>query len=179
MVNLLLPEQKNSVKKEYIARVAVLLLVFVIVTFALLVCLLVPAYISLEDKEKVAKEYLASQSDEIINDKEDLNNIINDTNNKLMALKIEEDSGGFLVHQDIFNAIIDTRKDVNIDSITYQNNGVTAPTVRVSGISDTREDLQLFIKRLEGEANFRNVNAPVSNFVQDKNIEFSLDISLQ
>jgi len=178
MINLLLPEQKNNVKKEYTARIVVVLLISVFITFIVSISLLVPVYILLKDKEASAEKYLIGQSDEVINEREFLKNVINDTNKKLSILKKEE-VGGFIVHTDIFKTILDTRKNVRINSVTYQNNDIDAPLVRVSGTADTREDLQLFTKRLEGEVNFINVNAPISNFVQDRNIEFSLEITLQ
>jgi len=179
MINLLLPTQKNNVKKEYFARVATVFFVSVFVTSALMLFLLVPVYVSLEDKKVTAEEYLYSQSDTIVSSKESLNNIITNTNRKLLALNVEEGEGGFLVYRDIFKLVVDTRESVRVNSVTYQDNGVTAKILRISGVSDTREELQSFIKRLEGEALFANVNAPVSNFVQGKNIEFSLEITLR
>lgn len=178
MINLLLPEQKNNVKREYIARVVAVLLISVFITLTVAISLLVPVYILLKDKEASAEKYLIGQSNGATNEKDFLKNIINDTNKKLSILNKEED-GSFIVHTDIFKTILGTRKNVRINSITYQNNGVVIPVVRISGIANTREDLQLFTKRLDGEVNFTNVNAPISNFVQDRNIEFSLEITLQ
>lgn len=179
MINLLLPEQKNSVKKEYIVRLVSIVLFSVFITFTILISLLIPVHALLKDKEFTAEEYLISQSDETINEKENLRDTINNTNSKLLILNKEEEKKSFIVYQDIFKTILDIRKDVRINSIIYQNNGVTSPTTRVSGTADTREDLQLFTKRLESELHFTNVNAPISNFVQDRNIEFSLEILLQ
>jgi Tfp pilus assembly protein PilN len=65
---------------------------------------------------------------------------------------------------------------VTISSITM-NRSVTKGMVVVSGIATTREVLVSFAKALEGEAFFKKVELPVSNFTKGKDVPFSISLN--
>jgi len=65
---------------------------------------------------------------------------------------------------------------VSLSSITI-NRGTEKGTILISGIASTRDTLVSFSKALEGEAFFKKVELPVSNFTKGKNVPFSMSIT--
>ncbi|MBP6858055.1 MAG: hypothetical protein KBC11_02605 [Candidatus Pacebacteria bacterium] len=53
---------------------------------------------------------------------------------------------------------------------------IEAKTLEISGVVDTRETLQAFIKIIEGSPTVSSVDSPVSNFVKSKNSEFKITV---
>ena len=54
--------------------------------------------------------------------------------------------------------------------------GVGSAALSLSGIAATRENLVFFVKSLEGDPTFTNVNLPVSALAKARDISFSLSI---
>jgi len=104
--------------------------------------------------------------------------VVEDVNKKLGILQ-EDDDRDILVYREVFTPIIQKRGNISIDGLTYERAKTGVISVRVTGVSPNREALLEFIKSLEAERLFVAVDAPVSNFVKVRDIEFSLDIELK
>lgn len=70
---------------------------------------------------------------------------------------------------------------------TSADAGTTTPAVKesgthrisIKGFASSRESFLLFLKRLESNGNFLNVESPVNNLVNSLNIDFALTITLK
>src|SRR3990167_4100680 len=69
-------------------------------------------------------------------------------------------------------------QNIYISGINYKYTDVTTANIVIIGIANKREDLVAFVKTLEGTKVFQTVHLPVGNLAQDKNINFSIEISL-
>lgn len=75
---------------------------------------------------------------------------------------------------------IEIIKSVDSRGISIDNFALSATNeLKISGIADTREILQSFIKNLENNQKIALVNSPVSNFVKNKNSDFNITISFK
>ncbi len=64
--------------------------------------------------------------------------------------------------------------DISLDSLSTSNY-----TITLRGKADSRDNLILFKKKLEDEACFSNINLPLSNLVNKKNIEFQISFEIK
>ncbi len=177
MMNLLPQENQKKVKKEYLLRLYSVILLLLIFTLVIAFTLFLPYYISIKKELSDKKDYLSVLVDNNINATSGMLEIVEDTKRKIDILvgKKDERLG---VYSDIIAPIVDKRGAVLITGITYEESTEERFYVRLSGISLSREDLRTFIKALEKEDLFIEVNAPISNFVKDKDIRFSLDVKI-
>jgi len=175
MINLLPEENKNRIKAEYRARLIFvsLALFFVVVIVAIVFQALL--YVSIAGMERTLLNKMDFYTDNFFGDESELNSEIRSINKKLGILGQTE--GARSVHGDIISVIIDNREGVNITGLSYDKNKMGAQKVRVSGNSPNRKSIVNFVESLNMEG-FAEVNSPVSNFVKNKDIEFSIEITL-
>ncbi len=78
----------------------------------------------------------------------------------------------------LFQTILNARPSgVRISGFTYVEKGDGSDEIEVRGQALTRETLLSFVSALERGTVFGKVSVPVSNFVQDVNLDFSLLLS--
>ncbi|MFC1721075.1 hypothetical protein ACFLY0_02195 [Patescibacteria group bacterium] len=172
MINLLPLQEKNNVNIEYRARLITVALFFVFALIILSMVLRISLYIALSAKERVAQEHLATI---ISNDESEFPiDFLEDANKKLSILQADDIQS--VLHEDVFRAIVEERAEILITSISYQKSNEDQ-TVRVSGVSSSREELLDFVKALERKG-FSDVDVPVSSFVKVRDLEFSLNIKI-
>jgi len=176
MINLLPLEEKEKIKAEYRVRVFVVILFFVFATIIIATVLLLPRYLFLETRERVYGGELSKIDIDLADGQRELKNVLRDTKRKVDILESGADKVN--VYHDIFLPVLENRNTIEIDGISYENTR-DDDVLLVSGISPDRDTLLDFIKKLEQNPSFGNVELPVSNFIKNKDIEFSMDISVQ
>lgn len=67
---------------------------------------------------------------------------------------------------------------IRINQMSYTSGKESSATINLGGISDTRDSLVLFVKKLEASKAFKEVNLPVSNFAKNKDIDFSISMTI-
>ena len=67
---------------------------------------------------------------------------------------------------------------LRVTSIIYERRG-DEEGISLGGEAETRTSLRAFQKALEGEYRFGSVGIPVSNFVKERNIPFTITIALR
>lgn len=157
--------------REYVLRLSIIMVhgmtsVVLIGTIGLL-----PSYIWLRATEK--ESFLKKQTiaDNAVADPS-LNQFLADATVKMKGL--EAVSG--ISYRVMIDHLVDAKgPGIKLNDIQFGNqNGHTS--LSLSGVSADRESLVAFSKALEKQPEYSSVKVPVSNFIKDRNIEFSLDI---
>jgi len=176
MINLLPLEEKKKVRGEYFARLTITGLFFLLATLAIAMVFLISSYVSLNTEESTARERLEAYASEEAQDAKEFDQVIKDTNKKLEILQGDDRSKR--IYDEVFGVIIGSKGAVRITGLTYEKDKTDIKRVRLAGISPDRESLLAFTNILEQENLFTNVEVPVSNFVKEHDIEFSMEITL-
>ena len=66
--------------------------------------------------------------------------------------------------------------DIKINQISYENNLLKGKIINIKGSAVSRERLLLFRLAFENDANFKDVDLPISNFIKGSNIQFNLSL---
>ena len=176
MFNLLPAIQKEKIRTEYKLHLVTVILILVIFLEISFLILLLPSWVIsyFKEKELLLNEDAANHSS-IYKKAEETQAVIVQTNAKLKILNtaMEYPKLGHLVNSVISNKT----SDIYINQFSYTSAGQIA-SMSITGISNTRESLVLFIKNLQSSGSFKEVNLPVSNFAKDKNIDFSINLNI-
>ena len=176
MINLLPPEEKNRIQKEYKRRVLAVYLFFAGGALTIGLILLLPSYLLANVVERDAKaEVAALQNSSESSEREEINSKLLLTKERLRAITAEED------RMDLYTTIDRIAEQspgsIELTSFSYTKGQGEDPSVLLlGGLADTREGLLSFTKTLEDDELFDEVILPVSSLAQDKDIEFSIEI---
>ncbi len=173
MINLLPLQNKKQIKAEYKVRLLAIVLFFVALLGLILLIFSILLYTTLSSKESVVKNYL-----EILISDNEVNKISSDTlediNRKIEILKKGEKK--IFLNEDVLGLLLGDVGNVTVTSISYYSGG-NMKNVDITGVSPDRDALLNFISILKKKG-FSEIDVPVSNFVKDENLEFSLKITL-
>jgi hypothetical protein len=166
--------EHEKMKREYRARVLIVLLFFAAMSIIVGVVSLFPSYIyaTLEEQFHLRQVAMIQKGVDA---------------HAVTAIQRELSGNSALVNAlssniepDIFSTAIaevsSVRGDVSIDSIAVERPSDSSATIVVSGIAPQRADLLAFEARLEDMSPKTTVNLPVSVLAQDSNVSFSLQI---
>ena len=180
MINLIPNEEKKRMTLDFNNRLWVLFLL--VMNFSILVaCIsIVPAYIFSVDKNAAVKKNLDYQNAHPLDSGQQQSlDTVKALNNKLLLIKNAEESK-ILISQRVVNAIL-LNKDpkIKITQIDYtESDPVQGKKISISGTAPTREDLLAFRQTLEENTSaFKKVDLPISNFVKESDLQFSLSLS--
>ncbi len=186
MINLIPKEEKKKINRGFYYRLSVVYLMAL--SFPILICLavMIPSYFLVRIKGDLIEKKLAVQKAEPVPllDQETLR-VITDLNHKLNIVKNAENNK-FVVSQKIINAIVLKKMpdikitDIafkNIERITEEEIVVQDKKISIQGIAPSRPRLLLFRQILEDDANFQDVDLPISNFIKGSNIQFYLSLT--
>jgi hypothetical protein len=177
MFNLLPDSLKKEIKAEYKLRVIIVILVFVLfIQLSFLVFIFPSWLISLyKEKETVAQAEEMSKSERVSNINS-LTSIVTDTNTKLNMLNNTLEYPEFLP---LANSILAQKtSSIKLDQFYYTSQSPVTGTISLNGVSATRDSLVAFVKSLQETKLFKSVDLPVSNLTKDKNIKFSLTLTI-
>ena len=170
MINLLPQKQKDELEREQMFRVVMIL---GIVMTASLICLALMFYvvkfffeakydvktISVEDKKKMIQ---------IMKVEDDEKNIsyYNANFSKLEVIYKNQTNASLMIKE-----LIDSLPQ----GIYLKNLSLTGNKAAVSGYCPDRDSLVLFKRNLEGKTNFQKLDFPANDWVEQKDINFSLN----
>ncbi len=177
MFNLLPEKVRSKIKKEYLFRRGIVVMIFVISLQVLFLVMILPTWFVTIYKERVVRDeadkmnkYLSTLNMGPVNEK------IKAINQKMSILN------NALEYQSVtpFFDIVLSRKteSIFINRLAYTFTSPTSATIVVDGVSANRESLVGFVKSLERTGKFIAVDLPISNLAKDKNISFSLKITV-
>ncbi len=179
MVNLLTIFEKKRILKEYRIRLAIVSLLTTSLLLTISIILLVPSYILSSRKHSTVFKQLSLEKKKIttLAEGKDPIKITKDINNKLDILKKANTTlpDPYYV---IVTIIKHKPKGIFIKSILYDKNE-NEEKITISGISENRETLLIFLRSMESESRFFGVELPISSFVKGENINFSMRITIK
>ncbi|GMQ95169.1 MAG: hypothetical protein BMS9Abin13_281 [Patescibacteria group bacterium] len=176
MSNLLPQYKKGKVRKEYYIRLGIVFSLLLSASILISMVLLVPSYILSSVKYNITYGQLEDEKARMAATPagENPEEIIANVNSKLAGLKGEKLSP--VVSYDLFGVIIGHKPpNLKINAFFYSDDR-SRTTISISGVSENRESLLLFMQALEREPLFFSVDLPISYFVKGKDIGFSVKI---
>jgi len=178
MFNLVPDIVKDNLLKDYKHRRIVVWLFGLLVYVVMLLIFLLPtyAYIFFEEKNTLADTMRIKNSLQL-KEADQVVGTIKETNEQLRALAIS----GNLVDPLLTLEKVGEAKNsfIHVNEIEYREDTASTSVIVLKGIADKRDALRGFVTKLESTEGFFDVVLPVSNFADDKDIEFSISIKIR
>jgi Tfp pilus assembly protein PilN len=170
--NLLPEDRKKTLRREYRVKLAVLSLAMSSITGIIVLIFLLPSFLSISFRHsEVSLELknLKRDTPELLVI-EDLKSELKQINSKLMVLE----SKNIILPSEVIEKIIGNQSaGISPNLFLFDLRGEQAG-LKISGVATNRETLTDFVKNLRQEENFTEVNLPVSDLAEDKDINFSI-----
>jgi len=179
MANLLPLIEKRRIKREYKVRIGIVSLLLLSVLTIIAIVSLIPLHVSSSSELNDIIRQMETEKKETPNIIEEQNpiKITQDVNAKLAVLR-KKDSA-LLLSSDLIAVIVGHKpNDIKINAMFYDR-GLMDGKVSINGVAKDRETLLSFLKSLEVEKIFTKVDLPISSFVEESNIEFSIRITME
>lgn len=178
MFNLLPNYLKEKIRSEYYIRLLVVIfLAIFIVQISFLIFLSPTWFVSLnKEKEMIDQSEKANKSS--LDLKVDaVNSQIRIINSKLEIINSTLEYPRAIP---VIDEVLSKKTDnITIKEIMYETSGDKTGLVTLTGNSATRDSLVNFVKDLEDSEMLKEVDLPISNLTKEKNIDFSLKISVE
>jgi hypothetical protein len=174
MANLITEKQKKIIITDYLFRI--LAVSFFILSFLGLYVLayVIPYYIVISNENiKITGQFKSIISPESTG--QNVLQVANQTLDEMKAIELYDKNNP--VPSVYFGGIIEHKNpDIKITKLSFGLVKAGEGHLTVSGISKNRSGLVAFIESLKSVAGFASVDSPISDFVQDSDISFTLDI---
>lgn len=179
MFNLIPENLKATIIREYSGRRLIVWFAgFALLCIALFIFLL-PTYIHVVFEEKdllTQTEFLKDSAQ--FKKADDIVRVITETNEQLRV--VSTPSYNTTPVSAIEKIILSKNTNIRITDIQYtQIVEEEGSKVSVAGIANTRDSLRQFVSSLEAVEVFSQVTLPVSNFAKDRDIDFSVNLTVK
>lgn len=177
MINLIPNQEKKKMARDfYIKLVAVFYLVLGSAVFIASTSILPPYFLSSVNKNAVNDRLKLQSNVPVPVVGEDTLNKVKEIDKKLILLEGLQGKQ-FLVSEKVINKIISLKSpEIRISRISYRSLGENGRTIILDGIANNRKSLLSFNQALKDDASFKEVNLPISNFVKESDIIFSISL---
>lgn len=178
MFNLLPENLRKKIVKEYKARLVVICILFIVLIQVSFLIFLFPSWLVSHYKE----QNYSLQSDELNKtlstlDISSTTSFIKSFNTKIGIIN---DSLEYPKYVPLIDEILSKKTNsIRLSGIHYSVNSSTSGSITLEGIGDTRESLVAFSESLKTVEHFKKVDLPISNLAKDKNIGFTISISVE
>ncbi len=183
MINLLPLQEKTKIRNEYLARISVVFMFFLLITILIGGVLLAPIVVSSSNKKAELREKLAIIKINIAKDADRSAAAIKDFRSRIAVLnrKVGTDQTPSQIFEKIIfeKTLSQGGEGVRLNGLSYEKTpDRTGFFVRVNGTANDRKSLLNFVKSLQDDGGWKEVRVPVSNFAKGKDLEFSLEITI-
>lgn len=175
MLNLLTPEEKKSIKREYRVRTAAVVVTFMFFTVVFAIAGLLPAYFHVTVNLKIRNtdlSNLAVQSEQEGDDSVAL--ALGRTSTILNFIEIEDDpkiAPTYIIER----ALTARPVGVSVTTLSFDASE-TGKVLTVAGNADTRASLIEYSRNLGNQPGFISTNVPAEDLAQAANIDFRLTV---
>jgi hypothetical protein len=178
MFNALPEDLKKEIKKEYRLHRT---LVTLFAVFFLQICFLIaifPTWANSYFKEKgLATQIEDMNNSQSYQDADAVYSIIESTNLKLRVINVNLASPKVVP---IVKQIISSRTSgISLSKLSFVATGGNTAVVSIEGVSKTRESLISYVSVLEKSKIFKTVDLPISNLADEKNIDFTINLTVE
>lgn len=172
-----LPEQnKKYMWLEYVGRVSIFVLFFLLLAMLFLISLFLPSFIFSVFNNQTVENQLVSI--EATNKAAGIDPVaVIASANGMTKVFSDEDVSGTLVSDIIAKIVSLKNQNIQIASITMTENPGVSKTFVIDGIAATRDGLTAFDNNLMAEGSFSNVTLPVSDLINDTNDTFTITLT--
>ena len=177
MSNLLPPEEKKAIRRDYAVRLIAVALFALAAAGVVASALHFPAYVFSGMKERILRSDIEILNKRTGGDLEaSMKAAIGEINSRLQLFP--DQPKDMPISKQVIAPLLEQRRSgVKITGIVYSvEHG--EKVVTVSGFAATRSDLTGYVERLKGVPGFTEVTLPISSFVKDRNLDFSLIINV-
>lgn len=176
MLHLLTEEYKKKVEREYTYRVLIVVSIIIIILSLLGLILIAPSYIKIHstyskltaERDSYAEKIKLRQDDNAVDG-------IRSVQNSITVLK--NYSQVYSVRDIVLSLAAKKQKGISISRFSYSK-PKDVPTVDMSGKAESRASLMSFSDQLKKDSAFSGVTIPLSSFAREKDIDFSLKLSV-
>lgn len=176
MINLIPPQAKKSLLKEYWVRVFSIWLTLWSVILLLSAVVLLPTYVLIGTQVDVYKNS-AEQASQKVAGFQDVS--------KDLVLASQE--ARFLVDESLLPDLSDyvtlfeelRGVDIELNKISIMRDGSDMRPASISGLAKDRQSLASFRDRMLADSQIIDVNLPISNLTRDKDINFTITVNLK
>ncbi len=173
MFHLLPEKEKKVLEAEYRYRLLLVGLIFILASLVVASVFLLPSYL-LSARRLTDVSVRNDQVKNEIKTKTDpsISTFLSTLKDNLAALKPTQKTPNFST---LVKEITDKKTTgIGIDSFSRDGKGII-----IGGQADNRDNLIRFSRDLQMVADFSKVDLPISDFAKDKNINFSITITLK
>ncbi len=178
MFNLIPDILRENIKSDYKLRKYIVMLVFVVFLEVCFLVFLFPTWLVSSHKDKqltlIAEDASNSLSSGNVNS---TTAEIKALNTKLAVLQSALDYPKIIPFLD--EILKDKTASISINKIVYTTDDSKNAIISLGGVSRTRDSLLAFVKILESSKLFKKVDLPISNFTKDRDLDFTLSITLE
>ena len=176
VLNVLPEEEKKSIRREYLLRLMTIFFNLLALVGVLAVLMLVPSYLMSVSKENFVEKQLEDFN--ISNPEITTSNIddsINEINKKLVYLtKMNLNPN---VSDRVFGWILDNKpKEITFSQMLYSKRTDGSLVLEIHGVAKDRVALRDFKTILDNNKDYKEVNLPISNFLEKTNLAFTISI---
>lgn len=178
LINVLPLEQKHSLKKEYWMRLSVVTTSLLSLMCIIATVLLLPPYFFSSTKSTLAEARLeAFNSANTETETQNLDTSIVDINKKLVLLTRTPQTH---TSETVIGGLLEDRvQGITYSQILYSENAEDSKVIELHGESTDRNSLYAFKSKLSTNTAFTNIKLPISNFIEPKDINFTISIDVK
>jgi hypothetical protein len=174
MINLIPPSAKKSITYEYWKRVIAVWFGLFSTAFIILTVFLLPTHILLRSEIEYLEETVSAGVDRVSNYDISATELITASTQARLLL----DNQASNTPSDLITVLLDyAGSNVALNNFQFVKL-TTTPTITLAGIADSRQDLAQFRDVVAADVRFANVDLPISNLIKDKDLLFSMEITL-
>ena len=178
MLDFVLKNDRKKIKRNYLCRISIVIMMFLSIAFIFGIVILIPSYFTLSSQEQnlnkqiedLKETEIFAKYDQLVNTRERVMHhyeILN-INNSHHSLRYSN-----------YISIISERINpgISVNNIKIEVlDSKKSPNILVSGQAERREQLVSFVNSLRGSNMFREVDLPISDLAKESDLNFNLTI---
>ena len=173
MINLIPPDAKKAVVKEYWLRVAVVWLFLLAISLIIVGVFKLPSYVLLQAQEIAFEEQFESAAENQA-EFEQSEALIKQANLEAKHLNSFATTVPFSEYMDTLDSL--ATAGVSISNFSFKKNDGVLEEILITGTAADRKSLTQFKDVISENESFANAELPISNLAQDLDIRFSITV---
>jgi hypothetical protein len=175
MLNLLPKDYKNEIRREYLRRFSIVLLIILSLVDVFVFVAIFPSYILISSRKKIAEE--TKQLIQNSSKAKDRNIILTNVKDLENRLKVVAMIPGDKPTDYIDKALLLKSKGICFKNISYTKKSDTVKEVSLEGSAYSRFSLINFSKEVKASSWSTSSDIPLSNLASEKNINFFINLT--
>jgi hypothetical protein len=174
MINLIPPSAKKSITFEYWKRVTAVWLCLFCTALSILLVFLLPTHIILRSEIEYLEETVSAGASRVSNYDISATELVEASTQARMLLENVASN----TPSDLITVLGQyAGSNVALNNFRFEKLSTT-PTIALTGLANSRQDLAKFRDAVAADTRFAVVNLPISNLIKDKDLLFSMEITL-